>query len=244
MIRATTKTQGHKNRPINLTYGCAIDNNVYSYKMVDDGICTRKIFRRVKLGYGWENQRFAPSCEIMKGEGDMAGKTGYHKQWLPWDELMPKVEKLMAQGYTVAETAASLGIKKDTLWKRLNLNKRKQTPKPEGDQPEPAQGEASAEKIIPEIERTYTAPLMGDTNNYLTHTMGKAQQEANKSYPLTLAMLDDIADDRRSALSRYCENQAVASLRKRWAGEVFENHEISRGRKLELIGWLIDAGVE
>ena len=54
------------------------------------------------------------------------------------------------------------GIKKDTLWKRLYLNKKKaQTPpEPTGDQTKPAQSEASAPDIVPEKEITVKDVLL------------------------------------------------------------------------------------
>lgn len=263
MIQAQIKTQGRRNQPINLTYGCTLDNNVYSYKMVE-GI---KVFRGVKLGYGWQEQRFNPSCK--KGEGEM--KKDYTR-----DELIkvfadcgykinPFCRAIHKNWQTAKEMLIENGIIDEDSRILATPADIEQTPKPAETKPEPAQGEASAQKIIPETGTTeetlvkcegcgqgselgpelrkWITPL-GERVCYDCYLKSMDRQAASKTYPLTSAKLDEIADDRRSALSRYCENQAVASLRKRWAGEVFENHEISRGRKLDLIGWLIDAGVE
>jgi len=57
------------------------------------------------------------------------------------------------------------------------------------------------------------------------------------------ALLND-TEERQSALSKYCERQAFNSMLKRWAGEVFEHTGLSRKRKLEMIGKLLDLEVE
>ena len=307
MIQATTGRYGHRNAVINLTYGCDKDNNTYAYRMIGGN----KVFSRVQLGPGWQDQRFKPNCEIKEGDGEMVHKTGPHDSWLNWGELMPQVEKLMGEGGMNAQDAAiKLGIKPNTLQKKLNLDRKQRDQaqaEPGGDQPDPAQDEGkSAETIIPKREHfegdcpkcgtkpygikgdiklikwiadngeemcyecylktltedkhepTYTAPLMGDTKpltfegsffnpetpldpqrKTYTATQYDADVKAG-TYPLTDEMLDEIEDDRRSALSHYCEQQAVESLRQGWVIDIFKHHQLNRGRKLELIGMLLD----
>ena len=147
--RLKQSTKRH-NANISMAYGCEKDPNTYCYRLTNG----HKHLHRIILGRGWEHTPFDVtklSC-YEKGEESMTHRTGYHKQWLPWDELMPKVEKMMSEGKEVPYIAQALGIKKDTLWKRLYLNKKKaQTPpEPTGDQTKPAQSEASAPDIVPE----------------------------------------------------------------------------------------------
>lgn len=323
MIQATTGRYNHRNAAINLTYGCDKDNNTYAYRMIGGN----KVFSRVQLGPGWQNQRFSPNCEILKGDGEMVHKTGPHDSWLNWGELMPQVEKLMGEGGMNAQDAAiKLGIKPNTLQKKLNLDRKQRDQaqaEPGGDQPDPAQNDSeSAETIIPKREHfegdcpkcgtkpygikgdiklikwiadngeemcyecylktltedkpepTYTAPLMGSyeikgpdefkikpltfegtffnpetpleelRNKYATAQHEHEAEIKARIYPLTSGMLDTMLEERQSALSHYCERQAVESLRQQWAADIFKHNTLSREKKLELIGKMLDLEVE
>jgi hypothetical protein len=241
--RLKPATKRH-NANISMAYGCDKDNNTYCYRRRPDG---KTYLHRIVLGYGWENIPFDVtklSC-YEKGEDSMAGKTGYHKQWLPWDELMPKVKELQAQGYETSVIAQRLGIKKDTLWKRIALEKKRaQTPEPEGGQPSPAQSEAPALDIVPEKEITVKDVLLYELEQkeaQYTPTDNDYSDEPQRT-TMTRAQYDAIAmnDDRMSALAIFCENQAVEQLRQDWAVDIFKHSRLSRERKLELIGQLLD----
>lgn len=280
--RLKPATKRH-NANISMAYGCEKDNNTYCYRLTNG----HKHLHRIILGYGWENTPFDVtklSC-YEKGEESMTGKTGYHKQWLPWNELMPQVEQMLAEGKGVPEIAQRLGIKKDTLWKRMNLNKKAQTSEPTGGQPDPAQSEASAKDIVPQGEmnesircvetidecemcgeksgsgprlRKYVTPELKEVCyecyvkfmkdyvpavNYAPTDNDYNEREAGtQRTTLTRAQYDamEMNDDRMSALAIFCENQAVEQLRQDWAVDIFKHSRLSRERKLELIGHLLD----
>lgn len=74
-----------------------------------------------------------------------------------------------------------------------------------------------------------------------TYTINQYEADVKAgTYPLTDAMLDEIKDDRRSALSLYCERQAEESMIREWVIDIFKHHQLTRGRKMELIGRLLD----
>lgn len=262
--RLKPATKRH-NANISMAYGCEKDNNVYCYRLVDG----KTRFHRVILGPGWENQPFdykKLSCYVKseKGEESMAHKTGPHENWLDWDKLMPQVRDLLATGKSIPRTADILGIKVDTLRKRLKKEQEQEAEtvspdkstlceicgcelygaglwvvadngqtvcekcyaivqtEPGGDQPDPAQeAQEPADKSI--------EPLTFEGNHF------------NPDQNYTPA--DNDYNDRRTALSLFCENQAVEQLRQDWAGEVFRHRDLSREKKLELIGRLLDWGV-
>lgn len=242
--RLKPATKRH-NANISMAYGCEKDNNTYCYRMTNG----HKHLHRIILGRGWEHTPFDVtklSCYEGKGEESVTHRTGYHKQWLPWDELMPKVKELQAQGYETSVIAQRLGIKKDTLWKRLALDKKKaQTSEPEGDQSEPAQSEASAKAIITDEEIKETldkCEVCGEESYPEGPQLNKFITADGKEVCYTCYFESEYSYDRLSALAIFCENQAVEQLRQDWAVSVFKHSRLSRERKLELIGQLLDWG--
>jgi hypothetical protein len=124
-------------------------------------------------------------------------------------------------------------------------NKQEQTPpEPEGDQPDPAQeAQESANNSIPENEITVKDVLLYELEQSEKGDVhSEPRYEAPQRVNLTRAQYDAMAmnDDRMSALAIFCENQAVEQLRQDWAVDVFKHSRLSRGRKLELIGQLLD----
>ena len=105
-----------------------------------------------------------------------------------------------------------------------------QTPEPEGDQPDPAQSEASAPDIVPEAELQYT-PTDNDYSDEPQRTTLTSSQ--------CNALLND-TEEQQAALQIYLENQCFESLLKRWAGEVFEHTGLSIEKKLELARQLLE----
>ena len=248
--RLKPATKRH-NANISMAYGCEKDPNTYCYRLTNG----HKHLHRIILGRGWEHTPFDVtklSCyEGKKGEESMTHRTGYHKQWLPWDELMPKVKELQAQGYETSVIAQRLGIKKDTLWKRIALEKKRaQTPKPEGDQPDPAQDATEPAKAIilntspidPAdfyTEQAYIKAQPGDLN-YTPDDNDYNEEPQRTTLPRAQSIAIAMNDDRMSALAIFCENQAVEQLRQDWAVDIFKHSRLSRERKLELIGQLLD----
>lgn len=203
--RLKPSTKRH-NAGISMAYGCTIDTNTYCYRLIDG----KQVFNRVKLGRGWAEQPFDVtklSC-YEKGEDSMAGKTGYHKQWLPWDELMPQVEQMLAEGKEVPEIAQRLGIKKDTLWKRLNLNKKAQTSEPTGGQLSPAQSEAPALDIVPEKEITVKDVLLYEIEQQDDFTSEDEEPIPYKVFDLAPVKIQLIA----AALAEYRAEQLPAFI--------------------------------
>jgi len=125
-------------------------------------------------------------------------------------------------------------------------NKQEQTPpEPEGDQPDPAQeAQESANNSIPEKEITVKDVLLYELEQQeagYTPADNDYNKEPQRT-TLTKDQYDAMAmnDDRLSALAIFCENQAVEQLRQDWAVDIFKHSRLSRERKLELIGQLLD----
>ena len=93
-----------------------------------------------------------------------------------------------------------------------------------------------------ESEYSYLESEYSDKPSY-TPTDNDYNEEPQRT-TLTKAQYDAMAmnDDRLSALAIFCENQAVEQLRQDWAVSVFKHSRLSRERKLELIGQLLDWG--
>jgi hypothetical protein len=129
-------------------------------------------------------------------------------------------------------------------------NKQEQTPpEPEGDQPDPAQEDQEpADKSIPENEITVKDVLLyeleqSEKGDVHSEDYTVPRYEAPQRVNLTRTQYEEMAgitEDRRSALSRYCEQQAFESLLQNWATDVFRHSALSREKKLELIGQLLD----
>ena len=222
--RLKPSTKRH-NANISMAYGCEKDNNTYCYRLTNG----HKHLHRIVLGYGWENTPFDVtklSCyEGKKGEETMPkGRKPTEKP--SNDELMAFAKKwhyINLTGRAKAEYHVGYETAKKWLTEAGLLVK--QTSEPEGDQPDPAQSEASATDILPQY-----APTDNDYSDEPQRTtMTRAQYDA-------MAM----NDDRMSALAIFCENQAVEQLRQDWAVDIFKHSRLSRERKLELIGQLLD----
>jgi hypothetical protein len=124
-------------------------------------------------------------------------------------------------------------------------------------------GEYQKQKEKKEAERTYTAPLKGSYDECDGEKISPANrfiqalhEDMKAVKPITITgynnMLAGATDtakgtypeaERQATWDQYCERTAVELLTQGWAVDVFKHHALSRERKLELIGWLLDLGV-
>lgn len=241
--RLKPSTKRH-NANISMAYGCEKDNNTYCYRLTNG----HKHLHRIVLGYGWENTPFDVtklSCyEGKKGEETMPkGRKPTEKP--SNDELMAFAKKWHYINLTGrAKTEYHVGYDTAKKWLTEAGLLAKQTSEPTGGQPDPAQSEASAKDIVPDKEITVKDVLMYELEQkevQYTPTDNDYSDELQRT-TLTRAQYDamEMNDDRMSALAIFCENQAVEQLRQDWAVDIFKHSRLSRERKLELIGQLLD----
>jgi len=246
--RLKPATKRH-NANISMAYGCDKDNNTYCYRRRPDG---KTYLHRIVLGYGWENIPFDVtklSC-YEKGEDSMTSPTPTKEELLAiYQQCEGKIERVSKKirknwGKTKA-LLVEYGII-DTFGTPILQGKQEQTPpEPKGDQPDPAQEtQEPANNSIPEKEITVKDVLMYELEQkeaQYAPTDNDYSDEPQRT-TMTRAQYDAMAmnDDRMSELAIFCENQAVEQLRQDWAVDIFKHSRLSRERKLELIGQLLD----
>lgn len=242
--RLKPATKRH-NANISMAYGCDKDNNTYCYRLTNG----HKHLHRIVLGYGWENIPFDVtklSCYEPK-EGEETMPKGRKSTEKPSnDELMAFAKKWHYINLTGrAKTEYHIGYETAKKWLTEAGLLAKQTPEPKGDQPDPAQEtQEPANNSISEKGITVKDVLMYELEQkeaQYTPTDNDYSDEPQRT-TMTRAQYDAMAmnDDRRSALSLFRENKAVEDLFQGWAVDVFKHVVLSRERKLELIGQLLD----
>ena len=251
--RLKPATKRH-NANISMAYGCDKDNNTYCYRLVDG----KPRFHRVILGPGWENQPFdykKLSCYVKneKGEDSMTSPTPTKEELLAiyraYDGQINPIARRIHKNW--AKTKALLveyGII-DAFGTPILQGKQDEAQTP----PEPNQAanqesvqedQEPADKSISENEITVKDVLLYELEQQeagYTPADNDYNEEPQRT-TLTKAQYDAMAmnDDRMSALAIFCENQAVEQLRQDWAVDIFKHSRLSRERKLELIGQLLD----
>ena len=246
--RLKPSTKRH-NAGICMAYGCDKDNNTYCYRLTNG----HKHLHRIILGRGWEHTPFDVtklSCYEGKGEESMKGRKAKEKPSNA--ELMAFAKKHNFANLTGrAKTEYHVGYDTAKKWLTEAGLLAKQTP------PEPPATNQSAQDATEPANKSIE-PLTFEGNYFNPDDYIKAQpgdlnytptdndyNEEPQRTTLTSAQYDAMLNDteeRQTTLQIYLENQSCESMLKRWAGEVFEHTGLSRERKLELIGQLLDWG--
>lgn len=231
-----------------------IDTNTYHYRLVSGA----KVFRCVALGYGWENQRFNPTCE--KGEIVV-------KEDPDWDAILEKTLKLSEEKglslYKASKAVAEeTGYHQTTIYNKVNKH-RKREQQPESapqqsnefakenkkvidDAPDTPQedGFTAADDlpvpyfpVYPEDKKTVWNESMKNAVRRLKK-IGWTHREIADQVGLTYGQVKSFFERERAKNPQLMPIEVFNGLKAKWIRDIMLTEDIEPGMQLQIVGAL------